>query len=164
MPEELKLKIQEIFQLLKQENWTMASAESFTGGGFANTITNVSGSSAVFLGSLVTYTNEMKHDFLDIDERIFKKYGAISKECATAMVVGCQKKTIANLTVAFTGNADRNVSENKPAFAGFIAIKLNDQEPEIFEFKQENTMNMNRELFKELAINFAIEKILGLLS
>jgi nicotinamide-nucleotide amidase len=92
----------------------VATAESCTGGMVAAAITDIAGSSAVFAGGLVTYTNGLKRDLLGVPESILTTYGAVSEPVATAMAEGARVRTGADLAVAITGIAGPGGSEFKP--------------------------------------------------
>jgi nicotinamide-nucleotide amidase len=84
---------------------TLAVAESATGGGLAERISNVPGSSGYFLGGFITYTKRMKTDLLGVPEDLLKQFGAVSRESAEAMAVGARHRTGATWAVSITGNA-----------------------------------------------------------
>ncbi len=90
---------------LKEKGLTLSSAESCTGGMFADTIVGVSGSSAVFDRGLITYSNQAKIDELDVSEKTLKKYGAVSEEVAKEMAEGLYKASGSDICVAVTGLA-----------------------------------------------------------
>ena len=69
---------------------TLAVAESATGGGLADRITSVPGSSAYFLGGFVTYTQRMKTELLGVPAEILEQFGAVSTETAEAMAIGAR--------------------------------------------------------------------------
>ncbi len=84
---------------------TLAVAESATGGGLADRISSVPGSSAYFLGGFITYTKRMKTDLLGVPEDLLKQFGAVSRESAEAMAVGARHRTGATWAISVTGNA-----------------------------------------------------------
>jgi nicotinamide-nucleotide amidase len=84
---------------------TLAVAESATGGGLAERISNVPGSSGYFLGGFITYTKRMKTGLLGVPEDLLKQFGAVSRESAEAMAVGARHRTGATWAVSITGNA-----------------------------------------------------------
>lgn len=94
-----------LFERLSREQHTMAVAESCTGGLLAGAITDVPGASAIFLGGVVTYTNEAKADLLDIPECLIEQHGAVSGEIAAAMAEGAAQKFGAEYGLATTGFA-----------------------------------------------------------
>lgn len=83
----------------------IACAESCTGGLVGSAITEVPGSSAVFLGSAVCYSNDAKRDLLSVEEAILRDHGAVSGECALAMAEGARRIFGADVAVSVTGVA-----------------------------------------------------------
>lgn len=84
---------------------TCATAESCTGGGVGAAITAVSGASAVYLGGVVSYANEVKERVLGVPSAVLAEHGAVSAETALAMAAGARRLTGADLAVSVTGVA-----------------------------------------------------------
>ena len=84
---------------------TLATAESCTGGSVAARITSIGGSSAYFLGGVVSYSNEVKHNVLGVAHSILEERGAVSAECAHAMAIGARSVIGSDIAVATTGVA-----------------------------------------------------------
>lgn len=84
---------------------TLATAESLTGGGIGAALTAVSGSSAVYKGGVVSYTNEIKHKVLGVAQVLLEQYGAVSACVAGEMVSGVRKLLNADVAVSVTGLA-----------------------------------------------------------
>ncbi len=107
----------------KEKNLTLGFAESCTGGLVAHRMTNVSGASAVFMGSLVTYSNQAKMDCLGVQEETLKSWGAVSEETATEMASGAREKLRVDIALSLTGIAGPlGGSEEKPV--GTVCIGL----------------------------------------
>jgi nicotinamide-nucleotide amidase len=104
-------------------NATLAVAESATGGGLAERITSVPGSSAYFLGGFVTYTKRMKTDLLGVPEELLDRFGAVSRETAEAMATGARRRTGATYALAVTGNAGPT-ADGKEAPVGTLYTAL----------------------------------------
>ena len=102
---------------------TLAVAESATGGGLAERISSVPGSSGYFLGGFITYTKRMKTDLLGVPEDLLKQFGAVSRESAEAMAVGARHRTGATWAVSITGNAGPT-TDGDEAPVGTIYIGL----------------------------------------
>ncbi len=94
-----------IVKLLKKQNRTLATAESCTGGLIASRIVNVPGSSAVFYGGAVTYSNREKVRQLGVKESTLKKDGAVSETCAAEMSDGTVRAFGSDVAIAVTGIA-----------------------------------------------------------
>lgn len=94
------------FEVLKRlEGKTLVTAESLTGGGIGAALTAVPGSSAVYKGGVISYTDEVKHELLGVDEEILRRYGAVSLWTAGAMASGVRKLLKADVAVSVTGLA-----------------------------------------------------------
>jgi nicotinamide-nucleotide amidase len=84
---------------------TLASAESCTGGLVAALLTEIAGSSDVFLGSVVAYANEVKEEALGVPGATLAAHGAVSAETASAMAAGARERLGADLAISTTGVA-----------------------------------------------------------
>ena len=84
---------------------TLCTAESCTGGGIGAALTGVSGSSAVYKGGIISYTNQVKHDLLGVDYALLDTHGAVSAPVAEAMAIGARMALKADIAVSVTGLA-----------------------------------------------------------
>lgn len=84
---------------------TLVTAESCTGGGIGAAITAVPGSSAVYKGGIISYTNEVKQKLLGINPILLKNLGAVSAPIAEAMAIGARNALRADIAVSVTGLA-----------------------------------------------------------
>lgn len=84
---------------------TLATAESCTGGGIGAALTAVPGSSAVYKGGIVSYTNEVKSLLLGVPQELLDREGAVSPRVAQAMAVGVRKAMSSDIAVSVTGLA-----------------------------------------------------------
>ncbi|MBW6490798.1 MAG: competence/damage-inducible protein A [Lentimicrobium sp.] len=91
--------------LLKANSYTLATAESCTGGYIAHMITSIAGSSAYFKGSVVAYANEIKEGVLGVSAQTISKYGAVSEETVFEMAAGLIRKFKVNCVIAVSGIA-----------------------------------------------------------
>jgi PncC family amidohydrolase len=94
-----------LIALCKARGATVATAESCTGGLVSARITSVPGSSAVFLGGVVSYANQAKSDLLGVPQELLSRVGAVSAECAEAMAAGALARFGASAAVSVTGVA-----------------------------------------------------------
>ena len=102
---------------------TLAVAESCTGGFIAHRITNVSGSSAVFMGGMVTYSNDAKMNLLGVQAASLKEHGAVSETVASEMAEGARRRLGTDFALAVTGVAGpTGGSESKPVGTVFVAL------------------------------------------
>lgn len=90
---------------LVARNWTLASAESCTGGWVSKIITDLDGSSRWFECALVTYSNRSKQDLLGVPAATLEQFGAVSQPVVKAMVLGLLDRCNARLGVAVSGIA-----------------------------------------------------------
>ena len=95
----------ELGLLLQALNAQVTTAESCTGGGIAEAITRIAGSSAWFEAGFVTYSNQQKTRQLNVPEPLFVQVGAVSREVVEAMVRGAQAQSGARFAVAVSGVA-----------------------------------------------------------
>lgn len=93
----------EVGALLKSRSWTLAVAESCTGGLIGHSITQVAGSSVYFLGGVLAYSNDVKMALLDVPARDLARLGAVSEPVARQMAVGVCARTGADVGVGITG-------------------------------------------------------------
>lgn len=100
------LKIEEqVFQLLKQQNITLSTAESATGGMIASRLVNVPGISEFFQEGYVTYSNDAKVKMIGVDRNLLNTYGVVSKEVAENMAVCVAKTAGTDASLSVTGVA-----------------------------------------------------------
>ncbi|MGV6844761.1 MAG: competence/damage-inducible protein A [Lutibacter sp.] len=112
-----------IGKLLQQKEATLSTAESCTGGNIAHKITSVPGSSAYFIGSVVSYHVAVKINELGISKDLIDNYSVVSAEVATEMAKSIQKKFKTNYAIATTGNAGPTTDKtDKTVGVVFIAI------------------------------------------
>jgi nicotinamide-nucleotide amidase len=95
----------QVGSVLKSQGLILATAESCTGGGVAQAITEVAGSSEWFECGFITYSNASKTDLLDVPEALIVRYGAVSDEVAQAMAEGALANSNATITLSTTGIA-----------------------------------------------------------
>jgi nicotinamide-nucleotide amidase len=102
---------------------TIATAESCTGGLLAERLTRISGSSAYFLGGVVSYSNTLKSAWVDVPAELIESRGAVSSEVAVALADGIRRRTGATLGVGITGVAGpMGGSPEKPVGTVHVAI------------------------------------------
>jgi len=102
---------------------TVALAESCTGGLVAATLTEIPGSSGYFVGGVVSYANDAKHDLLGVDEAILAAHGAVSAQVARAMAVGARERFGSTLGASVTGIAGPDGgSAEKPVGLTYVAV------------------------------------------
>lgn len=108
--------------LLRERGLSCAAAESCTGGLIAHLMTGLSGSSEYFLGSVVSYSNDVKSGVLGVPADLIARHGAVSREVAQAMLLGVLRLTKADVGMATTGIAGPGGgTQAKPAGTVWIA-------------------------------------------
>lgn len=143
----------DIVALLKEKNLTLGSCESYTGGAFANFITNIPGASAVYKGGLVTYVNEIKRK-IGVKQETLETYSAVSPETVREMLINARKFLETDVTVAFSGNAGPEPSEGKEVGLVYIGFLYNDK-----LIVDRLHIAASREEVKELSVKYAVDKI-----
>ncbi len=96
---------QTLVDLLCAQGLTCATAESCTGGGIGSAITSVAGSSAVYLGGVVSYANDVKEHVLGVKAETLATVGAVSADCAAQMAEGARNLLKSDIAVSVTGIA-----------------------------------------------------------
>ena len=96
---------EKLVELLKAQGLTCATAESCTGGGVGSAITAVPGSSAVFAGGIISYSNEVKAEVLGVSRDDLARVGAVSGEVAEQMAEGARRLLKTDMAVSLTGIA-----------------------------------------------------------
>jgi len=130
--------------LLTAHRRTLAVAESCTGGFLAHRLTNVPGSSAVFLGGVVAYSNQVKQDLLGVSAETLRRHGAVSEPVARAMAEGVRRLLRADFALAVTGIAGPGGgTPAKPAGTAFIALSQNQGTTVLLQYTP-----VDRETFK----------------
>ncbi|QFT88936.1 Putative competence-damage inducible protein [Bacillus sp. THAF10] len=117
-----------LFQNIKESQYTLASAESLTGGLFAEKMTSFPGASNVIKGALVCYTNDVKENVLGVSKETLEQEGAVSRKCALEMAESVKTMMKTDIGVSFTGVAGPEKLDNQPVGTVFIGIALPNKE------------------------------------
>ena len=120
-----------ISNIFKENAITLAVAESCTGGLVSNLLTNVQGSSVFFLGGIVSYSNKVKENLLNVSGKLIKEFGVISAEVAKAMASGVRERVQADIGLAITGIAgptgiEGSIDQKRPLGLVYVATAIND--------------------------------------
>ena len=114
-------------KLLVEKNYTIACAESCTGGLVTSRLTDVAGSSAYVLGSIISYANEVKAEQLGVSEETLRTVGAVSEETARQMAEGVRRLLHADIGISTTGIAGPGgATEEKPVGLVYTAVATAD--------------------------------------
>lgn len=112
-----------ILDFMQSKKMTLATAESCTGGYISHLITQHSGSSKVFLGGAVSYSNQLKISMLGVSEQTLLNFGAVSEETVREMAIGAQNKYNSDYSISVSGIAGPDGgSIEKPVGTVWIAV------------------------------------------
>jgi len=141
-------------KLLTQQNKTISTAESCTGGSIAQLLTSVSGASKYFKGSVVSYATETKIAVLGLSEELIEKYSVVSAEVASQMAINVRDMMKTDYAIATTGNAGPSKGDSDAELGSvFIALATpNEVIVEEFNFGQPREKVIDRALIKSLEI------------
>ena len=150
-------------QLLLENRLTVACAESCTGGAVSAMLTEVPGASRYFLGSIISYSNDVKMNLLGVSKSTLERHGAVSKPCVQEMVKGAINALKVDVAVAISGIAGPDGgSEEKPV--GTVFIGVGDQETiKVKQLVATKSRDINIAYFSSYALNllrlFILDKI-----
>lgn len=145
--------------VLKQRQLVLATAESCTGGGVAQAITEIAGSSAWFDCGFVTYSNAAKMRLLQVPEHVLAQHGAVSDQTAAAMCTGAIANSLASVAVSTTGIAGPDGAvPGKPVGTVYFGWAIGDQVT-----TQRMEFIGNRQAVREQSVAHALQTLLSLL-
>jgi nicotinamide-nucleotide amidase len=147
--------------VLKSHGMMLTTAESCTGGGVAQAITEVAGSSAWFERGFVTYSNLSKQQVLGVSEATLKHYGAVSEAVVREMVSGALANSTSNIALSVSGIAgpDGGTAE-KPVGTVWFAWGIKHG----VTIAQRHLLKGNRSEVRAQAVNIALQGVLNLLA
>ncbi|MBE6300601.1 MAG: CinA family protein [Parabacteroides distasonis] len=150
---------EQIGSLLRSRQCTMGTAESCTGGYVAHLVTQVAGSSAYFVGGVVSYSNEVKRNLLGVSLDSLEAYGAVSRPVVEQMVLGAIRKLGCDCAVATSGIAGPGGGTvDKPVGTVWIAAAYKEQVvSSCFHFGERRDENIQQ------AANMALKMLIDLL-
>ena len=136
---------------------TLATAESCTGGGIGAAITAVPGSSEVYKGGIISYTNWVKNRILGVDQALLDRFGAVSAPVAEAMAQGARAVLETDVAVSVTGLAGPGGDEfGNPV--GLVFIGYSDKNQTI---SKKFLFPGDRETVRQSAVTEALKLVLG---
>ncbi|OEG00472.1 competence/damage-inducible protein A [Vulcanibacillus modesticaldus] len=124
---------QVVFRFLNELNLTISVSESCTGGLIGRQITKIPGSSLVYKGGVICYTNEIKSKILQVPEEILEEYGAVSMETAKILAENTLKLFNTDIGISITGIAGPDKVEGKPVGLTYIGISEKGKETVVKE-------------------------------
>ncbi len=153
---------EEIGRLLRDKHLTLCTVESATGGLISHRITNVSGSSDYFKGSVASYSNEAKIQIVGVKAPSIEKHGAVSAQVAKEMAAGGRKLFDADICIADTGIAGlTGATPTKPVGLFYIGLSTKDgtiTRKHIFK----GTRLQNKQQAAEAALEWVLDYLLSL--
>ncbi|HCP15564.1 MAG TPA: competence protein ComA [Peptococcaceae bacterium] len=115
--------LQQLAKALRAHGWTLAAAESCTGGLLSGALTALPGSSDYYLGGIIAYSNQVKHRILGVEERLLSTFGAVSEQTAAAMAEGMVRLMGSDMAISVTGIAGpESDGTQKPVGLVYIGI------------------------------------------
>jgi nicotinamide-nucleotide amidase len=145
--------------LLIARSHTLATAESCTGGLIGHVLTEVPGSSAYFVGGLVSYSDMLKSSELGVDRATLERHGAVSAQTCVAMAEGARKRYGATLAVAVTGIAGpAGGSAAKPVGLTYVAV-ADDAGHDVRKHAWTADRHGNKVLSAEAALTLLLERV-----
>ena len=123
--EKIQTMAKQVVTIFIEKGLTLSTAESCTGGGVAAAITTIPGSSQMFKGAVVAYSNEIKSDVLNVDSVLLDKFGAVSEETVLAMARGVRKLMKTDVSISTSGIAGpTGATQGKPI--GLVYFSVSD--------------------------------------
>lgn len=143
--------------LLKYE-FTLAVAESLTGGLLSKRITDVSGSSNYFLGGVIIYSRSSKEIILKIPAEIITRFGTVSAQTALELAKNVRKLFKSDVSISTTGIAGPTSVENKPIGLVYVGVAVKEK-----TFFFEERFSGSREQIREKTVDFALNETINVL-
>ena len=150
--------MQELVQILIENNLTIGSCESLTGGLFASTFVSIPGASRVFIGSIVSYATRIKAEVVHVEQELIDSYGVVSKEVSDSMAKHIADVLACDVGVSFTGNAGPGVMEGKQAGLVYSSICLKGT---IYSF--EDIIELPRNELRNEIVNRMVQRLKNLI-
>ena len=154
--------MKKVIEKLIENNKTISTMESCTGGALASSITNIEGSSEVFKFGAVTYSNEFKIK-MGVDEEVINKYSVYSKETAISMAKTIVSYTNSNYGVGITGKLNRVDKNNLFGEDNIVYICIYDRDNDKVNTFQIKVDKETRKENKEEVIKLVKEKLLEII-
>lgn len=151
---------QEIIKKAQNKSITFTFAESCTGGLCASSITDISGSSEVFKGSIVSYSDEIKHKIIAVSLETLKRFGAVSEETAKEMAQGALNTFTADIALSLTGVAGPlGGNEKNPVGSVWIGLANSKGKNIASKFVVEGDRIENKKQFCKIALEILLTEI-----
>lgn len=145
-----------VVKRLKEQELTLATAESCTGGLIGKLLTDVPGASAVYKGGVISYVNEIKHRLLGVEQETLDVCTAVSRETAHEMARGARERLMTDCAVSVTGLAGPDGDgTGRPVGLVYIAV-----DTARFSFCKELHLSGDRAQIREQAADAVFQLIL----
>ena len=141
-----------IQKLCNKHNLSLSTAESCSGGYLSKLMTDTSGSSKFYNGSIIAYSNKVKTDILKVPNDVLVKCGAVSREVSILMAEGVLNLIDCDIAVSTTGIMEQSQQDNSKAPQVYIAVK-SDEHQSVSHYYLEGNRDENR----LKTINYAFE-------
>lgn len=152
--------LESFISLLRKKKLTLGFAESCTGGLLSSTLTSQAGVSDIFLGAVVSYSNEVKQNVLGVQKETLQNYGAVSKQTVQEMAIGAKKILKTDVMVSVSGIAGPSGgTKEKPVGTVFFYFLGPD-----FEFGEQKLFAGSRGEIQSQSVEFTVNSILNALS
>ncbi len=146
---------EQLVGMLSHKGLTLSAAESCTGGLFAEMLTAIPGSSSVYKGGVICYSNEVKQNVLGVPEEVLSEHGAVSEQTAELLAEHTNRLLGTDITISITGVAGPSESEGKPVGLVYIGLKHKGKPVEVVC----NMYSGNRETIRLRAVKTAYTMI-----
>ncbi len=143
---------QQVGERLRQQQLWLAVAESCTGGMLGAALTDVPGSSAYFLGGIISYADRVKLEQLRVSAETLRRYGSVSEQTAAAMASGVRQVLHADIGVSITGVAGPHSEGSKPAGLTYIGIAAGAASTHRFQWTGDRWDNRRRSVVAALEL------------
>lgn len=151
---------EKLVNLLIEKKLHITTAESCTGGMVASRIVDVANASKVFNVAYVTYANEAKEKYLNVDSKTIEKYGVVSEEVTKQMALGALKEANADISIVTSGIAGpTGGTEYKPVGMVCFGVGIKDNVYTSTKYFENIGRNKVRSMATEYIIDFAIKLI-----
>ncbi len=160
MNKEIEDKVKELSRRIVGTGQIVVTAESLTGGMISAALTSIPGASEWFERGFVTYTNQAKHEMLDVPQSILDRFSAVSTQTVSQMLEGAIRHSNATMAVAVSGIAGPDgAMPGRPVGTVFIGWKRKDEMAEVgrYEFKGD------RQSVREQTVAVAIQGLIEML-
>ena len=146
-----------IKELIKRKE-SLVFAEYCSGGLLSSSITSIPGSSQVFKGSIISYSNNLKESLLNVPENLIKKFGAVSEEVAETMAINAKEKLNSDWSIAISGIAGPG-GGNKEKPVGLVYISIAGPNGHMTNIKKIFSSTRNRIEIQRLSVNVCLNSL-----